>query len=206
MRAKQHFGVRRSPVPGKVCFPYVTGHRRLTGKTGKKTWLHKDSKKKFRPKRAEKKLLEFLLAYAKPSRAKRKEYEFITRRKAPKPLTKKEREAWAKKALAQITGRGLGEMEMFLFADLFEEWWKGQPNYVKDGGEWIEKKQKGEKRRRACKGWRKARATIEEKAQLRKQLKRERQREERRLEQERTRRAWENLEKPRAAVTRRPYI
>jgi len=144
-KAKQHFGVRRSPVPGKVCFPYVTGHRRLPGK---KTWLHKDSKKKFRPKREEKKLLEFLRAYAKSSPKQRKQYEFLTGRKAGKPLTEKEREAWAKKALAQITGRGLGELEMFIIADLFEEWWKGQAKYVKEGGEWIEKRQKGEKHRR----------------------------------------------------------
>lgn len=191
------------PVPGKVCFPYVTGHRRLPGK---KTWLHKDSKKEFRPKREAKKLWQFLLAYAKPSRAQRKQYEFLTGRKAPKPLVKKEREAWAEEVFAQITAHGLGELEMFIIADLFEEWWKGQAEYIKEGGEWIEKRQKGEKHRSAGRNWKKARATIEQKAQLRKDREKERRREDKRLEQERIRHAWENLEKPRAAVTRRPYI
>jgi hypothetical protein len=206
MKGKGHFGVRRMPVPGKVCMPYVTGHRQVLGKTGKKTWVHAHSKKKFRPKRAEKTLHEFLLAYAKPSGAKRKEYEFLTGRKAGKPLTEKECEAWAKKALAQIKGRGLGTLEMFIRADLFEEWWKGQAKYVNEGGQWIEKRQKGEKHRRAGRNWKKAQATIKEKARLQEQREKERQREAKRLERERTRRAWVNLEKPRAAVTTRPYI
>ena len=193
------------PVRPKICVPYITGHRQNLPE--KKTWLHRDSKKEFRPKRAEKRLREFLLAYAQGSRAEREHYEFVTRCKAPKPLTKKECEAWAKKEFARITGRGLGEAAMFIYADLFEEWWKGEWTYVKEDGQWVEKRQKkGEKHQRAGKGWKKARATIEEKAQLRKQLERERQREERRLERERIRRAWENLEKLRAAITRRRYI
>ena len=57
MRAKQHFGVRRTPVPGKVCFPYVTGHRR---KRGEKKFRSGDEK--FRRKHAENKFFEFLVA------------------------------------------------------------------------------------------------------------------------------------------------
>jgi hypothetical protein len=151
-------------VPGKICFPYVTGHRQLAGKTGKlKSWLHKETKRPFRPKREEKKLREFLLTYAKPSRAKREHYEFVTGRKAPKPLTKKEREAWAKKALAQIKGRGLPDMQMFIFADEFDEWWNGQEKYVMEGGKWSEKREKGEKHRRAKRNLRKANNSLEEK-------------------------------------------
>jgi hypothetical protein len=92
------------PVPGKKCAEAVTRH-----------W-------KGRPKRGLEKLLEFLRAYSKPSRAERKHYERVTGRKAPK-LTEKEREAWVKKAFAQITGRGLGELEMIIITALLEEWW-----------------------------------------------------------------------------------
>jgi hypothetical protein len=112
MKAKQHFGVRRMPVPGKVCSRQVTRSEK-------------------RKARAEKKLFKFLLAYSKPSRAERKHYEFVTGRKAPKPLTMKERKAWAKKAFAQITGRGLGELEMIIFTGLFEEWWEREKNNQK---------------------------------------------------------------------------
>jgi hypothetical protein len=195
MRAKQHSGVRRSPVPGKVCFPYVTGHRQLNGK---KTWLHKHSKKEFRPKRAGEKLLEFFVAVYR-GKVQMKGYHID-------PAPPGHAEAYAKKAVSMIKGRGLGDLEMFCVADEFDEWWEGEAKYVKEGGEWIEKKQKGEKHRRARKGWRKAQATIEEKAQLRKQLEKERQREDRRRQQEQIDRAWEKLDKPRAAVTRRPYI
>jgi hypothetical protein len=130
----------------------VTGHRQQL--PGRKTWLHKDSKKTFRPKREEKQLLEFLRDYAKSSPEQRKQYEFLTGRKAPKPLTKKEREAWAKKALAQIKGRGLGTSEMFMFADLFDEWWYGQWKIAKKEKRLV--RGKGEKHRRTRKGWRKA--------------------------------------------------
>ena len=99
-------------VPGKVCSRQVT-----------RTEKRRD--------RAEKKLFKFLLAYSKPSRAERKQYELVTGRKAPKPLTEKEREAWAKKKMAQIKGRGLPTLEMFMFCDLFEEWWEGQWTYVR---------------------------------------------------------------------------
>ena len=95
-------------VPGKVCSRQVTRSEK-------------------RKDRAEKKLFRFLLAYSKPSRAKRKHYEFITGRKAPK-LTEKEREAWVKKAFAQITGRGLGELEMITITALLEEWWAKEKN------------------------------------------------------------------------------
>jgi hypothetical protein len=117
MKAKQHFGVRRTPVPGKVCFPYVTGHRRLPGKTGKKMWLHKHSKKKFRPKRAEKRLYEFFLAVYR-GKVQMKGYHID-----PAPPGKAE--AYAKKAMSLIKGRGLGELEMFCVSDEFDEWWRG---------------------------------------------------------------------------------
>jgi hypothetical protein len=100
-------------VPGKVCSRQVTRSEK-------------------RKARAEKKLFKFLLAYAKPSRAERKQYEFVTGRKAPKPLTEKEREAWAKKSLAQIKGRGLGELEMITLTGLFEEWWAKEKNDQKN--------------------------------------------------------------------------
>jgi hypothetical protein len=149
MKPKQHFGVRRSPVPGKVCFPYVTGHRQLAGKTGKlKSWLHKDSKNKFRPKRAEKKLLEFLVAVYR-GKHQTKGYHID-----PAPPGKTE--AYAKKAMSIIKGPGLGTLEMFCIADEFDEFWNGQTNYVKEGGKWSEKREKGEKHRRAGKNWKKA--------------------------------------------------
>jgi len=107
-------------VAGKVCSRQVTRSEK-------------------RKARAEKKLFKFLLAYAKPSRAERKQYEFVTGRKAPKPLTEKEREAWAKKSLAQIKGRGLGELEMITLTGLFEEWWAKEKN--------DQKKRAGEKGR-----------------------------------------------------------
>jgi hypothetical protein len=113
-------------VPGKVCARYVTRSEK-------------------RKARKDKKLFEFLMAYTKPSRAERKHYEFVTGRKAPKPLTEKEREAWAKKAFAQIKGRGLGELEMFTICDLLEEWWAE------------------EKKKRAKENWGKALETIEQK-------------------------------------------
>jgi hypothetical protein len=91
-------------VPGKKCSQSVTRH-----------W-------KSHRKRGLEKLLEFLMAYSKPSRAERKHYELVTGCKAPKPLTEKEREAWAKKAFAQITGRGLGELEMITITSLLEDW------------------------------------------------------------------------------------
>jgi hypothetical protein len=139
MRAKQHSRVRRMPVPGKVCLPYVTGHRQLPGKTGKKTWLHKHSKKKFRPKRADKKLFEFLMYFYGGN------------------------ESLAKKAMAQIKGRGLGELAMFIIADEFDEWWKGEWKYVNEGGQWVAKRQKkGERHRRAGKNWKKALPVINE--------------------------------------------
>jgi hypothetical protein len=100
-------------VPGKKCSEVVTRH-----------W-------KGRRKRGLEKLLEFLLAYSKPSPAERKHYEFVTGRKAPKPLTEKEREAWAKKAFAQITGRGLGELEMITITSLLEEWSAKEKNNQK---------------------------------------------------------------------------
>ena len=96
-------------VPGKVCSRYVTRSEK-------------------RKARAEKKLFRFLLAYSKPSPEERRHYEFLTGRKAPKPLTEKEREAWAKKKMAQIKGRGLPTLEMFMFCDLFEEWWPKEKN------------------------------------------------------------------------------
>jgi hypothetical protein len=114
-------------VPGKVCSRYVTRY-----------W-------KERRARGRKKLFEFLMAYAKPSPEERKHYEFMTGRKAPKPLTKKEREAWAKKMLAQIEGRGLPTPFMFMFCDLLEEWWAK------------------EKKKRAKQNWKKALKTIERK-------------------------------------------
>jgi len=98
-------------VPGKVCFPYVTGHRQQL--PTKKTWLHKDSKKKFRRKRAEKKLYEFWLAVYR-GKVQTKGYHID-----PAPLGKAE--AYAKKAVSLIKGRGLGELEMFCVADEFEE-------------------------------------------------------------------------------------
>jgi hypothetical protein len=194
VRAKQHFGVRRTPVPGKVCFPYVTGHRQQLPR--KKTWLHKDSKKKFRPKRAEIKLYEFFLAVYR-GKVQMKGYHID-------PAPPGEAEAYAKKAVSLIKGSGLGELEMFCVADEFEEFWDGDWKIDKEKKRLV--RGKGEKHRRARKGWRKALATIKEKAQLRTQLKKEKQREDRRLQQERIRRAWENLEKPQAPVTRRPYI
>jgi hypothetical protein len=154
-KPKQHFGVRRSPVPGKVCLPYVTGHRQLVGKNGiLKTWIHKDTKGKFRPKRAEKKLWEFFLAVYR-GKHQTKGYHID-----PAPPGKAE--AYAKKAMSIIKGPGLGEWEMFWVADEFEEWWKGEvKKYVKElkeGGKWIEWKEireKGEKHRRAGKNWKK---------------------------------------------------
>jgi hypothetical protein len=144
MRSKQHFGQVRMPVPGMACTPYITRSEKRTA-------------------RKDKKLSEFLLAYSKPSRAQRKHYELLTGRKARKPLTKKEREAWAKKAFAQIKGRGLGELEMFTICDLFEEWWEGQWKYVMEGGQWVAKRQKkGERHRRAGKNWKKALPVINE--------------------------------------------
>jgi hypothetical protein len=100
-------------VPGKKCARYVTRSEK-------------------RKARAEKKLFKWLLAYSKPSRAERKQYELVTGRKAPKPLTEKQREAWAKKAFAQITGRGLGELEMITNTDQFEEWFAKEKNKQKN--------------------------------------------------------------------------
>jgi hypothetical protein len=91
-------------VPGKKCSESVTRH-----------WKGKRA-------RGLGKLLEFLMVYSKPSAAERKHYELVTGRKAPKPLPEKEREAWAKKSFAQITGRGLGELEMITITSLLEEW------------------------------------------------------------------------------------
>jgi hypothetical protein len=109
----------------------VTGHRQQLPR--EKKWIHKDSKKTFRRKREEKKLLEFLLH----------------RYKGDKAL--------AKKAMSIIKGRGLGELEMFCIHDEFDEWWNGQWKYVRKDGQWVAKRQKkGEKHRRARKGWRKA--------------------------------------------------
>jgi hypothetical protein len=96
-------------VLGKVCWRQVTRSEK-------------------RKDRAEEKLFKFLMAYSKPSRGERKQYEFVTDRKAPKPLTEKEREAWAKKAFAQITGRGMGELEMITITSLFEEWFAKEKN------------------------------------------------------------------------------
>lgn len=116
MKAKGHFGVRRMPVPGKLCVPYITRSVK-------------------RKERAEKRLLEFLRAYSKPSRAERKEYEFLTGRKAPPPLPEKEREAWVREFFARIKGRGLGELEMFIICDLLEEWW-AQEKKKRAGKNW----------------------------------------------------------------------
>jgi hypothetical protein len=112
-------------VPGKVCLRQVT--------RGEK-----------RKDRAEEKLRKFLRAYCKPSPAERKQYELVTGRKAPKPLTKKECEAWAKKAFAQIKGRGLGELEMITITSLREE------SFAKE---------KNDQQKRA---WKKASETIEQ--------------------------------------------
>jgi hypothetical protein len=80
MKAKQHFGVRRMPVPGKLCWRYVTRHFRSAAV-------------------ARTELREFLMdLYARD-------------------------EKQVKKAMSLITGRGLGELEMFTLCDLFEEWW-----------------------------------------------------------------------------------
>jgi hypothetical protein len=116
-------------VPGKVCLRQVT--------RGEK-----------RKDRAEEKLFKFLLAYSKPSRAQSKQYELVTGRKPPKPLTEKEREAWAKKAFAQIKGRGLSELEMITITSLREEW------FAKEFA-----KEKNDQQKRA---WKKALETIEQ--------------------------------------------
>jgi hypothetical protein len=163
MKAKQHSGVRRMPVPSKVCAPYITRSEK-------------------RKDRAEKKLFKFLLAYSKPSRAERKQYELVTGRKAPKPLTEKEREAWAKKAFAQIKGRGLGELEMFIITDLYEEWLPAG---------WPEAKKKRERE-----NLKKANEAKRQKAELERQREKQRMQEEKRLEKERINRALENLDKP----------
>ena len=149
MKPKQHAGVRRSPVPGKICLPYVTGHRQQQpGKTGKlKSWIHEDTKKKFRPKRAEKKLYEFLLDVY---RGKHSTKGWIY------PAPPGEAEAYAKKTFSLITRGCIGTWDMCHLADEFEEWWKGQAKYVKEDGKWSEKREKGEKHRRAGKNWKKA--------------------------------------------------
>jgi hypothetical protein len=50
-------------------------------------------------------------------------------------------EALAKKAFAQINGRGLGELEMFTICDLIEEWWaKEKPKRAKQNWEKALKK------------------------------------------------------------------
>ena len=90
-------------VSGKICLRYLTRH-----------W-------KKHPARGKEKLRQFLLACCNLSRAEREQFEFFTRlRAAPKTLTEKEREAWAKKALAQITGRGLGSLQLLMISDLFD--------------------------------------------------------------------------------------
>jgi hypothetical protein len=176
------------PVPGKICFPYVTGHRR---KRGEKKFRSGD--KKFRRKRAENKFFEFLVAVYR-GKVRMKGYLFD-----PAPPGKAE--AYAKKAMSVIKGRGLGELEMFCIADEFDEWWNGQWKIDKEKKRLV--RGKGQKHRRTHKGWRKALTTIEKKVQRRKQLEKERQREDKRLERERVRRKWEEIEKPRAAAARR---
>src|SRR5262249_48777006 len=131
------------PVPGKLCARYVTRSEKRQARAYKKLW-------------------KFLLAYSKPLRAQRKQYELVTGRKAPKP-TLKEREAWAKKAFAQIKGRGLGTSEMIVISDLFDEWWQGK---------WKFKQRqlvrlKGEKHQRASKNSKKAVKAKEEKMRRR---------------------------------------
>jgi hypothetical protein len=171
-------------VPGKVCFPYVTGHR-------------KGGNKKFRPKRVKKNFFDFLLAVYR-GKVQMKGYHI-------EPAPAGEAEAYAKKAMSLIKGRGrgLGEMEISCIADEYDEWWRGQFKIDREKKRLV--RAKGEKHRRARKNWRKALATIEEKARLQKQREKQIQRENKRVERERIDRAWENL-KSRAAVTTRPYI
>jgi len=77
-------------------------------------------------------------------------------------------ESLAKKAFAQIKGRGLGTLEMITTADEFDEWWNGQWKYVKKDGQWVAKRQKkGEKHRRAGKNSEKAVRSKAEKRQTR---------------------------------------
>jgi hypothetical protein len=120
MKAKQHFGVRRMPVPGKVCAEYITRSEKRNARKDKKLW-------------------EFLL------------YRY----KRDKGL--------AKKAMSIIKGRGLGELEMFIIADEFDEWWNGKWKYVMEDGEWVVKRQKkGERHHRKKRPWKKALSVINE--------------------------------------------
>jgi hypothetical protein len=80
MRPKQHSGVRRTPVPGKLCWRYITRQFRSAAQ-------------------ARIRLRQFLLYLYRGDQKQ------------------------AEKAFALITGRGLGELEMFMLHDLLEEWW-----------------------------------------------------------------------------------
>jgi hypothetical protein len=110
MKAKQHSGVRRMPVPGKKCARYITRSEK-------------------RNRDAEKKLRQFLCDFYGD-------------------------ETLAKKAFAQIKGRGLGELEMFIITDSFEEWLPAG---------WPEAKKK-----RARLNWKKALSEINENRQEKK--------------------------------------
>jgi hypothetical protein len=125
-------------VPGKVGFPYVTGHR-------------KGGNKKFRSKRVEKNFKDFLLAVYR-GEVQMKGYHI-------EPAPAGEAEGYAKKALAQIKRR-LGELEICCIADEYDEWWRGQFKIDREKKRLV--RAKGEKHRRTRKPWAKALSVIDE--------------------------------------------
>jgi hypothetical protein len=129
-------------VPGKVGFPYVTGHR-------------EGGNKKFRPKRAKKKFFEFLVAVYR-GKVQMKGYHI-------EPAPAGEAEAYAKKALAQIEGHrkgdGLGELETLCIADEYDEYWRGQFKIDREKKRLV--RAKGERHRRTRKPWAKALSVID---------------------------------------------
>jgi len=148
-----------------------------------------------------KKCMPYITGEKRIARAYKKLFEFLVYRYARD-------ESLAKKAFTQIKGRGLGELEMFIIADEYKEWWEGQWKYVKEDGQWVAKRQKkGERHRRAGKNWKKANKVKEDKAELKRQLEKQTMQEEKRREKqwkqewirqdkERAKRFLENLDKP----------